>query len=201
MDIEIPFLKEIFWGIGILFFAVFALKLSIRWPSLVTALRSNGYRLSLKGYRKVMIYEGIVLLYFGAFSFAMLKYIDLAFLAGVAALLLFAEGIALLSIQGIKYPFKVLVNSNAITKITNELEVISWQSIKKIDSRQNDIHLIDKEGRLVMIDLEWIEKNVREDFIKQITEIAHSKGIYCSIDCVGEYEDFAKQSAKPIYNE
>ncbi|MCB9195640.1 MAG: hypothetical protein H6600_06095 [Flavobacteriales bacterium] len=201
MDIEIPYLEELFLGSALILGAIFLIKLSSRWPAMLTAMKSSGYQLSLKGFRKVIIYEGIVLLYLGAFSWIMLKYIDIAIYAGAISLLLFVEGLLLLIVQIIKSPFKVLVNEQAITKITNEWEVVSWSNLKKIDSRQNDIHLILKNGSPVLVDLEWIEASQRDEFIQKINSIAQQKGIYCSIDCAGEYEDFAKISSQPIYNE
>lgn len=201
MDIQIPYLKEVFMVATIILAATFFIKLSSRWPAIFTALKSNGYKLSLKGFRKVIIYEGIVLLYFGAFTYIMLKYIDIGFWTGIVGLLLFVEGAALLITQLMKSPFKVLVNEGAITKITNEWEVVSWKNIRKIDSRQNDIHLIRTDGTPVLIDLEWIDQSERDEFIERITQLAHEKGIYCSINCVGEYKDFAKISSQPIYNE
>lgn len=201
MDIDIPYITEIFLGSAVLLGTVFLVKLSSRWPAILTALKSSGYKLSVKGFRKVIIYEGIVLLYFGAFGFIMLKYIDIGFWAGVVGALLFLDGVLLLITQLVKSPFKVMVNDRAITKVTNEWEVVSWNSIKKIDSRQNDIHLIRKNGSPILIDLEWIEKSVRNEFIDKVTELSQQKGIFCSIDCVGEYEDFSKASTQPIYNE
>lgn len=201
MDIKIPFIKEIFWGATVALSATFLIKLFSRWPAVFTALKSTGYKLSLKGFRKVIIYEGIVLLYFGTFAYIMLKYVDIGFWTGVVGSLLFVDGIALLLIQLIKSPFKIMVNDTAITKITNEWEVVYWGNIKKIDSRQNDIHLIRKDGVPVLIDLEWIDRQEREEFVQKITSIARKKEIYCSIDCVGEYKDFSKISSQPIYNE
>lgn len=201
MDIEIPFVGEIFLISAILLGAAFLIKLSSRWPAMFTAMKSKGYKLSIKGFRKVIIYESIVLLYFGAFAYIMLKYIDIGLWTGVVALLLFVEGAGLLITQLSKSPFKVMVNETAITKVTNEWEVVSWNNIKKIDSRQNDIHLILKDGTPVLIDLEWIDNSEKDEFVNKITQLAQDKGIYCSINCVGEYKDFAKASAKPIYNE
>lgn len=201
MDITIPYLEEIFLGSALLLTIVLLLKLMFRWPALITAMKGDGYKLSLKGFRKVIIYEGIVLLYLGAFAYIMLKYIDIGYWAGVVGASLFVEGTLLLITQLVKSPFKVLLNDKAITKITNEWEVISWNDIKKIDSRQNDIHLIRKNGSPVLIDLEWIESSVRDEFIERVNQIAQQKNIYCSIDCSGEYKDFAKISSQPIYNE
>lgn len=201
MDLDIPFVQEMFLGSAVALAAVFLIKLSSRWPAMFTALKSDGYSLSMKGFRKVIIYEGIMLLYFGMFAYVMLKYIDAGFWTGTVGVALFAEGLFLLIMQVTKSPFKVLVNKVAITKITNEWEVVPWKRLQKIDSRQNDVHLIRKDGVPVMIDLEWIEKSVRDEFIQKITEIAQEKGIYCSIDCKGEYKDFSKMSSQPIYKE
>lgn len=200
MDIKIPFIEDIFLASALMLGTVFVIKISSRWPALFTAMKSEGFKLSLKGFRKVVIYEGIVLLYLGAFAFIMLKYIDIGYWAGIAGVLLFVEGTSLLLTQLIKSPFKVLLNEKAITKITNEWEVVSWANLKKIDSRQNDVHLIRQNGSPVMIDLEWIEKSVRDEFVDKINQLAQEKGIYCSIDCVGEYKDFTKEAAQPIYN-
>ncbi|CAG5076924.1 hypothetical protein [Parvicella tangerina] len=201
MDIKIPYLSQMFIGAAVLLGMVLLIKLTSRWPAVLMALKTEGYKLSLKGFRKVIIYEGMVLLYLGVFAYVMLSYIDIGFWTGIVASVLFLEGAILLLTQLVKSPFKVLLNDKAITKITNEWEVVSWNDIKKIDSRQNDIHLIRKNGTPVLIDLEWIEKSVRDDFIARINRIAQEKGIYCSIDCVGEYQDFAKMSSQPIYNE
>lgn len=200
MDIQIPYLEEMFLGSALLLGTTFLIKISSRWPALFTAMKSKGYQLSLKGFKKVIIYEGIVLLYLGVFAMVMLKYIDVAFFAGIAGLLLFFEGLTLLMVQLIKSPFRVMVNDKAITKITNEWEVVAWNDLRKIDSRQNDIHLILKSGSPVLIDLEWIEGTQRDEFIAKMNEIAQQKGIYCSIDCVGEYKDFTKEAAQPICN-
>ncbi len=201
MDIKIPFLGEIFLGSALVLATTLLVKLSSRWPAMFTAMKAKGYRLSLKGFRKVIIYEGIMLLYFGAFAWIMLKYIDIGFWTGIAGLLLFVEGMLLLASQLLKSSFKVMVNDRAITKVTNEWEVVSWSDIKKIDSRQNDVHLIRKNGTPVLIDLEWIEQSVRNEFVDRINQLAQEKGIYCSIHCAGEYKDFAKMSSRPIYNE
>lgn len=201
MDIKIPYLSEFFIIVTLILFVSLLVKGSTRWQALFTGLKSKGYSLSLKGFRKVMVYEGISLLYFFAYGLVMLKYIDIAFYAGVAGVLLGLEGLSLLVLQQLRSPFKVILNDKAITLITNELFVVSWNSIKKIDSRQNDVHLILKEGTPVLVDLEWLNKDDQEQFIKDINQIAQSKNIFCSIDCVGEYKDFTEMAAKPIFNE
>ena len=94
-----------------------------------------------------------------------------------------------MGVQIFKNPFKILLNERTITTITNELKMVRWSDLKKIESRHNDIHFIDNLGRVTLIDTELIEKSDKTNFIDSVTELAHKKNIFCSIDCRRGYYD------------
>lgn len=201
MDIKIPYITEIFLAVAVVLCALLLTKGLVRGQALMTAHKSQGYRLTMKGFTKLIVYESIVVLYYLAFGIVTLKYVDIGFWAGLVALFLGLEGLVVLSMQWMLSPFRVILNESAISLITNEVILVSWRDIQKIDSRQNDVHLIRKNGSPVLIDLEWLSKEDQIDFINRINEIARKKNIFCSIDCEGEYKDFTEMAARPIYNE
>ena len=194
MDINIPYLSEIFTGIAVFLTFLLLIKSSSRWQSLFLGIKSKGYNLSSFGYKKILVYEGIMLLYFGLFGYIMLNYIDIGFWLGIAGGLFFIEGVAHLLFYFIAKPYKILINDRSITILANAMSIVKWSEVQKIDSRQNDIHIIRKDGSIQVIDVDWLLEDDKSAFIDEITKKAQQKNIYCSIDCKGSYKDFAKMA-------
>ncbi len=192
MDINIPYIEDIFMGIAIFLAAILLLKTLSRWQGLFLGLKSKGYSISLFGFKKIIVYEGVMLLYFGLFGFVMLNYIEIGLPLGIVGTLFFIEGITHLVFNLIAKPYKILINNRSITIITNTLTIIKWSDIEKIDSRQNDIHLMMKEGSPYLLDLDWLKREDQELLITDLTKIAQEKNIYSSIDVKGVYKDFTK---------
>lgn len=192
LAIPIPYVSEILLGVAVFLAIVLLLKITSRWQGLFLGMKSSGYSISLFGFKKIIVYEGVMLLYFGFFGFVMLKYVDVAFPLGIVGLLFFIEGIAHLAFNVVAKPYKVLVNDRSITLITNTLTIVRWSEIVKIDSRQNDIHLIMKEGSPYLLDLDWLKEEDQDSLIADLNRIAQEKNIYSSIDVKGVYKDFTK---------
>jgi len=190
MDVDIPYVETILWAVFGVLLLLLVLKINVRWQAILLGIKSNGFNLTLKGFRRVIVAEGVSLLYFfsvGTFLISFLEEIHpLAFLAYGY----FVEGAAHLIMHVSKKPYKILLSDKAITKITNQLLFIRWGDLSKIDSRHNDIHFIDKMGRVTMFDTELIKKEDKQSFIAELNELARKKNIYCSIDCRrGYYEN------------
>ena len=201
MDVQIPYLEEIFTGIAIFLGFLLLIKISSRWQALFLGLKSQGYSVSLFGFKKILVYEGILLLYFGLFGYIMLKHIDIGWALGIVGSLYFIEGMAHLIFNFVAKPYKILINSGSITIITNELIIIKWTDVLKIDSRQNDIHVMMKEGSPYLIDLDWLKEEDKNKLIEDMTRISQEKNIYCSIDCKGSYKDFTKLAMQRKFEE
>jgi hypothetical protein len=122
----------------------------------------------------------------------MFNYVDIGFSLGVVGILFFLEGITHLAFNLVKKPYKILVNDRSITLITNKLTIIKWSEMLKIDSRQNDIHLMMKEGSPYLLDLDWLKEEDKELLIADLNRIAQEKNMYSSIDVKGVYKDFTK---------
>ncbi len=201
MDIQVPYLKEIFLGIATFLGLVLILRINSRWQSLLLGLRSQGYPISIMGFKKILVYEGISLMYYGLFALIMLFLIDIGFLLGVVSAFYFIEGVLHFAFSLAKKPYKILVNDKSITIITNELTLVRWTDISKIDSRQNDIHLLMKIGAPVLIDLDWLSADDQQKIIAEITKIAQEKKLFCSINCKGTYKDFAKLAMQTQFDD
>lgn len=192
MDINIPYIENIFLGIALFLGLVLLLKITSRWQGLFLGLRSKGYSVSLLGFKKIIIYEGVMLLYFGLFGFVMVNYIEVGLPLGIVGILFFLEGLTHLTFNIVAKPYKILINERSITLITNTLTIIKWSEIVKIDSRQNDVHLIMKEGSPYLLDLDWLKSDDQQLLIADLNKIAQAKNIYSSIDVRGVYKDFTK---------
>jgi hypothetical protein len=192
MDINIPYLEDIFLGIAIFLGFILLLKISSRWQGVFLGLKSKGYSISLLGFKKIIVYEGIMLLYFGLFGYIMLTHVDIGLPLGIIGVLFFIEGITHLTFNLVKKPYKILVNDRSITLITNKLTIIKWSEMLKIDSRQNDIHLMMKEGSPYLLDLDWLNNEDKDLLIADLNRIAQEKNMYSSIDVKGVYIDYTK---------
>jgi hypothetical protein len=189
MDVDIPFVNTILTSILVVLSLFLAVKLTTRWQAIALGLKNKGFNLTIRGFYRVLVAEGVSLLYYLAVAFFLVTQFDETNWFVFVCLGFFLEGIGHMGVQFLKNPFKILLNESTITTITNELLLVRWSDLKKIESRHNDIHFIDNLGRVTLIDTELIEKEDKENFIESVTEIARKKNIFCSIDCRRGYYD------------
>ncbi len=187
MDIYIPYLKEALLGIAALLGVLFLFKVSLRWQALLMGIKSKGYNLTTSGFNRVSVAEGVTLFYYLSVAVVLLVFFDQMQVIALLCLIFFVEGLAHLIVQIYAKPYKVLLNNKTITSITNEMKFIKWNQIKKIESRHNDVHFIDKLGRVQKIDTELILKEDKDEFIDEVNRMAREKNIYCSINCKRGY--------------
>ncbi|MFT5602360.1 MAG: hypothetical protein ACI9N1_002613 [Flavobacteriales bacterium] len=189
MDVDIPFVTAILTSILIVLTLFLAVKLTTRWQAIALGLKNKGYNLTLRGFYRVLVAEGVSLLYYLTVALFLFTQFEETNWFVLLCLGFFLEGVGHMGVQIFKNPFKILLNERTITTITNELKMVRWSDLKKIESRHNDIHFIDNLGRVTLIDTELIEKSDKTNFIDSVTELAHKKNIFCSIDCRRGYYD------------
>jgi hypothetical protein len=181
MDIEIPFINEILIGIASFFIFLLILKSNVRWQALFMGIRAKGYNLSLLGFKKIILSELFSTSYFLVFALVVFFYFPNYTYLGWVFLIFFLEGVLHLGIQFLKKPYKVLLNERNISVVTNNLTMVRWSDILKIETRHKDVHFINKLGYPILVDTQLMCESDKQDFLLKVQKFAQDKNIYCSV--------------------
>ena len=76
-----------------------------------------------------------------------------------------------------KAHYKIIINKNTITLISNKVFIVHWSRITKLTIRHNDIQLIQKGGKINLLNLDLLDSN-KQKLLDKIKEIAISKNIF-----------------------
>lgn len=181
MDIEIPFINEILIGIASFFIFLLVLKSNVRWQALFMGLRTKGFNLSLEGFKKIILSELFSTSYFFVFALVVFLYFPNQTFLGIVFSIFFLEGVLHLSVQFLKKPYKVLLNERNISVVTNNLTMVRWSDILKIETRHKDVHFINKLGYPVLVDTQLMCESDKQQFLLTVQKLAQEKHIYCSV--------------------
>jgi hypothetical protein len=181
MDIQIPYIQEIMLGMAGVFIFLLLLKSNVRWQALFMGLRAKGFNLSLNGFKKIILSELFSTSYFLVFALVVFIYFPTYTYLGWVFLIFFLEGVLHLSFQLIKKPYKVLLNNKNISVVTNNLTMVRWSDILKIETRHKDVHFINKLGYPILVDTQLMSDKDKNTFLFTVQQLAQEKGIYCSV--------------------
>lgn len=181
MDIQVPYIQEIIMGIAGVFVFLLLLKSNVRWQALFMGLKTQGFNLSLDGFKKIILFELFSTSYFFVFALVVFIYFPSLTYLGWVYLVFFLEGVLHLLLQVFKKPYKVLLNDKNISLVTNNLIMIRWSDLLKIETRHKDVHFINKLGYPVLIDTQLMSEEDRKTFLYTVQQLAQDKGIYCSV--------------------
>lgn len=182
MDIEIPFIKEIFIGITILLGVLFVIKTNYRWQALLVAKKAKLFFLMSKGgMKKAVVYELINLGFYLLVALALIMFAPNGFFIGLISLLFLIEGSSNLLQNFSSMLYRTIVQENAVTIINNYITVIPWKGLIRIESRYNDIRFIDELNKVYLLDLDMINEQDRQPLIEELKRIAYQKNLYFDV--------------------
>jgi len=182
MDVEIPYLKEVYLATSIFMFILLFLKANYRWQASFLAKKApNYFIISKKGMKKAVVYESINIGFYAFLSIMLIWKSGEGFIIGSLIGLYFLEGFLNLAQNMFSSGYRTLIQENAITIVTNYITIIPMKEIVKIEGIHRDIRFLDKNGKTFLVDIDSIEASQHEEFIAQVKAIARSKNIYFDV--------------------
>lgn len=181
MDVKIPYIDTVFIILAVILALLLFLKVNLRWQALALSLKYDGYTVSRHGFKNAIVYELINIIFFLLVGGALLVYVGAIWFVGLVILLHFIEGILHLVTNAIYKPYKIIVNENIIMSIANSIQILKWRHIKKVEGKHNDIHFIDVNNQLHLIDMDLLTYEDAKLFIGQVKKIALSRNLYFSV--------------------
>ncbi len=181
MDVKIPYIDMVFLILGIVAGLLLFFKINLRWQAIFIGMKQEGYPISKKGFTNTIVYEGINIVFYFLAGAAFLLYVNAIWFIGLIIFLHFVEGAVHLVINGIYKPYKIIVNENTIMIIAHSIKIIKWHKIKKIEGKHNDIHLVDDNNQIHLVDLDLVSESDANAIKKRVKEIAADRNLYCGL--------------------
>jgi len=182
MDIEVPYLKEVFLATSIFMFILLFLKANYRWQASFLAKKAPNYFIvSKKGMKKAVVFESINIGFYAFLSIMLLMNLREGFVIGCLIGLYFIEGFLNLAQNMFRSGYRMIIQENAITIVTNYITIIPMKEIVKIESSHRDIRFLDMSGKTFLLDIDSVKAEEQEEFIAQVKAIARSKDIYFDV--------------------
>lgn len=181
MDVNIPYIDIVFILLAIIIGLLLFFKVNLRWQALALSLKYEGYQINKHGFKNTIVYESINIVFYFLVGGALLIYVGTIWFVGLAIFLHFIEGVSHLIINSIYKPYKIIVNENIIMIIANSIQILKWHQIKKIEGKHNDIHLIDKNNQVHILDMDLLSYEDSKSIIKKIKSLALNRNLYFSV--------------------
>lgn len=181
MDVQIPYITSVFILLSIVLALLLFLKVNLRWQALSISLKNKGYEVSKHGFRNAIVYEFINIIFYFLVGGALLFYVNEIWFVGIVVFLHFLEGVMHLIINAFYKPYKIVINKSTVMVIANSIQILKWNSIKKIEGKHNDIHLVDKLNQVHIIDLDLLSVDDAKDFTKKVKTIALERNLYFGV--------------------
>lgn len=181
MDVHIPFIDTVFIILSIVLGLLLFFKVNLRWQALVLSLKSDGYKISKSGFKNTIVYEAINIVFYLLVGSALMVYVTEIWFVGLVIFLHFLEGILHLTTNAIYHPYKIINNKNSLMIIANSFKTLSWSSIKKIEGKHNDIHLVNKLGQVYILDLDLLSNEDGKRLKEEIKTIALERNLYFGV--------------------
>lgn len=181
MDVNIPYIDTIFILLAVVLGLLLFFKINLRWQAFALSLKYDGYSISKLGFKNAIVYESINIIFYFLVGGALLLYVGTIWFVGLVIFLHFVEGVLNLITNAIYKPYKIIVNDNIVMTIANSIQIVKWHQIKKIEGRHNDIHLVDKNNKVNILDMDLISFEDSKELISKIKTIALSRDLYFSV--------------------
>jgi len=178
MDVHIPYIDTIFVVLAVLFSILLILKVVLRWQALSISFKNDGYKISSLGFKNTIVYELINIVFYLLVGLTIVLYIPEIRYLGIVLFLFFVEGVAHLVINKLYEPYKIIINPNTIVVITNNIKILNWKNIIKIEEKHNDLLFKDKNKLIQIIDFDLLSKNDATKAKEEIKNISLKKGLY-----------------------
>lgn len=181
MDVNIPYIDTVFILLSIVLGLLLFFKINLRWQALILSLKYEGYSISKLGFRNAIVYESINIIFYLLVGGALLLYVGTIWFVGLAILLHFIEGVLHLITNAIYKPYKIIVNENIVMTIANSIHILKWHQVKKVEGKHNDIHLVDQNNQIHILDMDLISFEDSKLLINKLKTIALSRNLYFSV--------------------
>ena len=154
---------------------IFILKTNYRWFALLKAKKVLGFNLKAKSWYQLLLEEAIHWGLFALIAIMIFFWYKIGSVIAFLLLLFIVEG--LIYIFYGKAHYKIIINNNTITLISNKVFIVHWSRITKLTIRHNDLQLIQKDGKIDLLNLDLLDSN-KQKLLEKIKEIAISKNIF-----------------------
>jgi hypothetical protein len=181
MDVKIPFIDTVFVVLGIVAGLLLFFKVNLRWQAIFLGLRQEGFLISQQGFVNAIVYEGINIVFYLLAGLVFLIYVNEIWFVGLILFLHFVEGGVHLIVNAILKPFKIIINEHSIIIIAHAVKIIKWHKIKKVEGKHNDIHFVDENNQIHLVDLDLISESDAAALKQKVKQIATSKKMYCGL--------------------
>ncbi len=181
MDVQIPYINTVFIVLSIILGLLLFLKVNLRWQALVISLKNEGYQVSKHGFGNTIVYEFINIIFYFLLGGVLILFVGEVWFLGVVVFLHFLEGVMHLIINAIYKPYKIIINKSTVMVIANSIEILKWSTIKKVEGRHNDIHLIDKLNQVHIIDLDLLSLEDAKELTQKVKTIALDRNLYFGV--------------------
>lgn len=182
MDVNIPYIDTVFIILGIVAGLLLFFKINLRWQSIYIGLKQEGFLISKQGFTNTIVYEGINIVFYFLAGAAFLLFVNAIWFIGLILFLHFVEGVIHLIVNYLYKPFKIIINENSVMIIAHSIKIIKWNKVKKIEGKHNDVHLIDVNNQVHIIDLDLVSESDAKAIRKEIKQLAVAKNLFCGFD-------------------
>jgi len=155
---------------------LFILKTNYRWFALFKAKKVLGFKLNPKSWHQLLSEEAIHWILFALISIMIFFWYDLGNKFGTLLLVFILEGIIYI-FYGKKH-YKIIINNNTITLISNKVFIVHWSRITKLTLRHNDIQLIQKDSKIDLLNLDLLDNSNKQKLLDKIKKIAITRNIF-----------------------
>ena len=176
LDLPLDKISHIINLLMLLLLIIFTLKTNYRWFALLKAKKVTGIRLKSKSWHQLLSEEAIHWGLFALISIMIFFWYEIGNIFAILLLLFILEG--MLYIFYGKAHYKIIINKNTITLISNKVFIVHWSRITKLTIRHNDIQLIQKGGKINLLNLDLLDSSNKQKLIENIKKIALSKNIF-----------------------
>ena len=178
MDVHILYSDYYFMGLSLILSFLLIVKWNIRWQVLFINKNKKGYNIGKEGIKNSIVYELITIVFYFFLGGIILFYKLPIWYLGIVIFLFFIEGVLHLVYNRFFLPYKIIVTPYAIIAITNDVKIVRWDRMKRIEKVHNDIQIIDYKNNVTLIDLDLLEPEDAETLIQEILQVAKNKTIY-----------------------
>ena len=176
MGIIIPYFSSVIVGIVISLSVLLILRTNLRWQAVYKARTITGFNIGKAGWSKSVFHEVFYWIFYLFISWFIINYYKQGYPISIVLLFFILESLLHLLIGMRSY--KIVVEDNFITMINNNVLIISWDEIKGIVKRHNDLQFILRNNTLKVLDLDYLELVEREEINNKIKKIAIQKNIF-----------------------
>ncbi len=178
MDVHLQNTNYYFIGLTSILALLLIIKWNIRWQVLFINKNQKGYNIGREGLKNSTVYELITIVFYFFLGGIILYYKLPIWYLGIVIFLFFIEGTLHLIYNRFFLVYKIIITPHALISITNDIKIVRWDKIKRIEKVHNDLQIIDNNNHVTLIDLDLLEPEDAKKLIQEILQIAKNKTIY-----------------------